>query len=175
MILGQCKGCGLVQLIKFIPIKKLTPRYNWISYNEPEEHLDRLAKTITKLPGINKYSKVCGLSYKEDSLLERLKKKGFKNTWRMDSKKDLKIMNKNANLETIQSKINNKVIRRLKKKNGNQDVIIVRHILEHTHDTLEFISALKGIVKNNGYIIFEVPDCAQGLKINDYNTLWEEH
>ena len=93
----------------------------------------------------------------------------------MDSKKDLKIMNKNANLETIQSKINNKVIRRLKKKNGNQDVIIVRHILEHTHDTLEFISALKGIVKNNGYIIFEVPDCAQGLKINDYNTLWEEH
>ena len=78
MILGQCKGCGLVQLIKFIPIKKLTPRYNWISYNEPEEHLDRLAKTITKLPGINKYSKVCGLSYKEDSLLERLKKKDLK-------------------------------------------------------------------------------------------------
>ena len=26
LILGQCKGCGLVQLIKFTPIKKLTPK-----------------------------------------------------------------------------------------------------------------------------------------------------
>ena len=78
LILGQCKSCGLVQLIKFTPIKKLIPRYDWISYNEPEEHLDRLAKTITKLPGINKYSKVCGLSYKEDTLLKRLKKKVLK-------------------------------------------------------------------------------------------------
>ena len=142
LILGQCKSCGLVQLIKFTPIKKLIPRYDWISYNEPEEHLDRLAKTITKLPGINKYSKVCGLSYKEDTLLKRLKKKGFKNTWRMDPKKDLQIMSKKANLETIQNKINNEIIGRLQKKKGNQDVIIVRHILEHTHDTLEFISAL---------------------------------
>lgn len=175
LILGQCKSCGLVQLIKFTPIKKLIPRYDWISYNEPEEHLDRLAKTITKLPGINKYSKVCGLSYKEDTLLKRLKKKGFKNTWRMDPKKDLQIMSKKANLETIQNKINNEIIGRLQKKKGNQDVIIVRHILEHTHDTLEFISALKKIIKNDGYIIFEVPDCTQGFKINDYNTLWEEH
>ena len=93
----------------------------------------------------------------------------------MDPKKELQIMSKKANLETIQSKINNEIIGRLQKKKGNQDVIIVRHILEHTHDTLEFISALKKIVKNNGYIIFEVPDCTQGFKINDYNTLWEEH
>ena len=114
-------------------------------YNEPEEHLDRLAKTITKLPGINKYSKVCGLSYKEDTLLKRLKK-GFKNTWRMDQKRSSNNEQK-ANLETIQNKINNEIIGRLQKKKGNQDVIIVRHILEHTHDTLEFISALKKLLK----------------------------
>ena len=71
--------------------KKINPKYDWISYNEPEEHLDRLAKTITKLPGINKYSKVCGLSYKEDTLLERLKKKVLKTLGEWIQKKILKL------------------------------------------------------------------------------------
>ncbi len=173
--LGQCNSCGLVQLTKFTSVKKLTPRYDWISYNEPEEHLDHITKVITKLPGINKNSKICGVSYKEDTLLERLKRKGFKNTKRMDPKKDLLINNKNANLETIQSKINRKMINKLQKNFNHQDVIVVRHILEHTHNTIEFISVLRDLVKNNGYVVFEVPDCAQGLRINDYNTLWEEH
>ena len=173
--LGQCKSCGLVQLTKFTSLLKLTPKYNWITYNEPEEHLDHLTKIISNLPGINKRSKMCGVSYKEDTLLVRLKSKGFKNTWRMDAKKDLQIINKNANLETIQSKINSKILNKIKNKYGLQDVIIVRHILEHTHNTLEFMSTLKKLVKKDGYIVFEVPDCAKGLKINDYNTLWEEH
>jgi len=173
--LGQCKSCGLVQLMRFVPLEKLIPKYDWITYNEPEEHLDHLSKIIFKLPGINKKSKICGVSYKEDSLLDRLKKIGFKNIWRLDMKKDLNINNKKANLETIQNKINKENANRIKKKYGFQDVIIVRHMLEHTHKTLEFMSALKNIIKKNGYIIFEVPDCTKGFQINDYNTLWEEH
>ncbi len=173
--LGQCQSCGLVQLMKLTPVKKLMPKYEWITYNEPEEHLDHLSKIISNLPDINKSSKICGVSYKEDSLLARLNKLGFKNTWRMDMKKDLSIFNKKSNLETIQNKINNRLANKINKTRGPQDVIIVRHILEHTHKTLEFMSALKNIIKKNGYIIFEVPDCSKGFKINDYNTLWEEH
>ena len=173
--LGQCQSCGLVQLMKLTPVKKLIPKYNWITHNEPEDHLDHLSNIISSLPNIHKSSKICGVSYKEDSLLKRLNKLGFKNTWRMDMKKDLSIFNKKSNLETIQNKINNRLANKINKTHGSQDVIIVRHILEHTHKTLEFMLALKNIIKKNGYIIFEVPDCSKGFKINDYNTLWEEH
>lgn len=173
--LGQCQSCGLVQLTKIIPMKKLVPKYEWITYNEPERHLDSLSKVISKLPGINKNSRICGVSYKEDTLLERLKKKGFRNTWRMNPRNDLKILDKKANLETIQKKINTSTARLIKKKHGEQDVVIVRHILEHTHNTHEFMLGLKKVIKENGYVIFEVPDCTDGFKIKDYNTLWEEH
>ena len=156
-------------------MKKLVPKYEWITYNEPERHLDSLSKVISKLPGINKNSRICGVSYKEDTLLERLKKKGFKNTWRMNPRNDLKILDKKANLETIQNKINTSTARLIKKKHGEQDVVIVRHILEHTHNTHEFMWGLKKGIKENGYVIFEVPDCTDGFKIKDYNTLWEEH
>ena len=35
--LGQCQACGLVQLTKIIPMKKLVPKFEWITYNEPEK------------------------------------------------------------------------------------------------------------------------------------------
>ena len=38
--LGQCAFCGLVQMMNPIPPAKLVPRFDWITYNEPEAHLD---------------------------------------------------------------------------------------------------------------------------------------
>ena len=89
LILGQCHFCGLVQLMSPIPPDKLIPLYGWITYNEPEEHLDHLVEVIAGLPGITKQSTICGISYKEETTLARLNKLGFKKTWRMQMNEDL--------------------------------------------------------------------------------------
>src|SRR5260221_1595724 len=67
LIFGQCQACGLSQLIKQIPAVDLVPRYDWISYNEPEAHLDKCVGMLSKLPGIGPDSVIWGLTYKEDS------------------------------------------------------------------------------------------------------------
>ena len=175
LALGQCQFCGLVQLMSPIPPNKLIPRYDWIKYNEPEEHLDHLVKIISDLPGITKQAIICGVSYKEDTILARLNRLGFKNTWRMEKKEDLGITNSNANLESIQHHIRSDIVNSIHQRHGVPDIIIVRHILEHTHDTLEFMLALKQIVNPSGFIIFEVPDCSKGFETPDYTTIWEEH
>ena len=175
LTLGQCQFCGVVQLTSPIPIDKLVPRYDWITYNEPEEHLDYLVDVITNLPGITKESSICGVSYKEDTTLARLNRLGFRDTWKTDMNKDLGISDSKANLESIQHHIRPNIINSIHKKHGVPDLIIVRHILEHAHDTLEFMSALKKLVNPSGYIVFEVPDCARGFEKFDYTTIWEEH
>ena len=175
LILGQCHFCGLVQLMSPIPSDKLKPRYSWITYNEPEEHLDHLVQVIAGLPGITKQSTICGISYKEDTTLARLNKLGFMETWRMQMKGDLDIADSKANLETIQERIHPNIVNSLHQKHGIPKVIIVRHILEHTHDTHKFMLALKQIVDPSGYIVFEVPDCSKGIGTPDYSTIWEEH
>ncbi len=175
LALGQCQFCGLVQLMSPIPPDKLIPSYDWIKYNEPEEHLDHLAKIITRLPGINKQATVCGVSYKEDTILERLNKLGFQKIWRMNMKEDLNINNSNANLESIQLQISPDIVNSIHQKHGIPDIVIVRHLLEHTQDTLKFMLTLKQIVSPSGYIIFEVPDCSKGFETPDYTTIWEEH
>ena len=175
LTLGQCHSCGVVQLMSPIPINGLVPRYDWITYNEPEKHLDHLVEVIKNLPGITKESTICGVSYKEDTTLARLNRLGFNDTWRIDMKEDLGIDNSKANLESIQQNIKPSIVDSIHKRHGVPDLIIVRHILEHTHNTLQFMLALKKLVNPNGYIIFEVPDCTRGFEKLDYTTIWEEH
>ena len=173
--LSVCNYCDLVQLEKNFPLKDLKPKFDWINYNEPEEHLDKLVKNIINLKNINKHSVISGVSYKEKTTLDRFKKKGFKNTWSLDMKKDLNIHGSRFNLETIQDKISKANIEKILKHNRRSDVLIARHILEHSYDTKKFIQSLKKLINKKGYLIFEVPDCSYGLRYRDYPMIWEEH
>jgi len=175
MRIGLCQVCAAVQLLDPVPARHLLPRFDWITYNEPEEHVEKLAQAIAQLPGLNRDSLISGVSFKDDSTLLKLKNQGFNHVYRFDAQKDLKIRNKRAGAETIQSSFTVKQARKLKTKYGAQDLVIARHILEHAQNIPEFLEALKTLIKPQGYIVIEVPDCAQALEKNDYTTLWEEH
>jgi len=162
LILGQCEKCSVVQIINPIPIYKRKPPYPWLTYKEPEKHLTSLVEVISRLKGVNKKSVICGLSYKDKSILERLRRMGFKYVWLIDLGDKFQILDE----ETV-----NKVLKRYRKV----DVVIARHILEHTNDAIEFISNLKRLITPRGYIIIEVPDYAKALERYDYSVLWEEH
>ena len=174
MVFGFCKDCGVVQLIDPVPANELMPRVDWISYNEPEAHLDQLARDVRDLTGITDNSTICGITFKDDSLLARMEGLGS-NTWRIDPSQDLAITEAGVGVETIQARLTLETAARIAEERGPADVVIVRHILEHAHDTASFIEAVKNLVKPNGYIVFEVPDCTKSLESCDYSCPWEEH
>ena len=97
-------GNNLFQISKPFPLKELKPIYDWINYNEPEEHLDKLVNTISKLKYVNKKSTISGVSYKEISTISRFFRKGYNKNWILNPYVDLKIKDKKHNLETIQKK-----------------------------------------------------------------------
>ncbi len=171
----QCSNCGLVQIAIPIPAKELRPAYDWITYNEPEPHLDSLAETIAGLPGLTPQSGIWGVSFKDDSLLRRLEKLGFANTYRLDMANDLKIQGKGAGVETVQEMIEPGVLEKLTNEKGKPQVVIARHIIEHAHDFNKFIKALYAMVQPGGYLVLEAPDCQRALESYDYTTIWEEH
>lgn len=175
MVQGQCNSCGLVQLVDMAPASELLSRYEWIAYNEPEGHLDDLTDIITRLPDINKDSTFLGVSFKEDSTLVRLNNLGFRNTRRIDPNIDLGITEKGAAIETIQDRLKTNTLDRVIQKYGQSDVVIARHILEHAFEPKQFMKSMYSLVKNSGYVVFEVPDCTKMLDTLDYTMLWEEH
>jgi hypothetical protein len=146
----------------------------WITYNEPERHLDELASVLAKLPGITTRSTFAGLSYKDDSTLARLNRLGF-STWRPFKRTDFGIEHPFAGIESVQARLIPETAHALASKFGNPDMLLCRHVLEHTHDTQAALECVSHLVRPGGYVVFEVPDTARALARLDYTTVWEEH
>lgn len=175
LTIDQCVECGLVQIAEPVSSAELRPRFDWITYNEQEGHLDDLVERICKLPGLTTQSRVGAMSFKDDTTVERLKRKGFSHSWRLDPLADLGITELNAGLETTQAYMTPERAQAIVSQRGKLDLLIVRHILEHAHRPQQFATALRELVQPEGYLVFEVPDCAPALERHDYTMPWEEH
>jgi hypothetical protein len=174
--LKQCEACGLVQIATPVPADALVPPYDWITYSEPEAHLDGLVDLLTTLPGIGPGSVAGGVSFKDDSTLARLERNGL-SSWRLDLRDDLGVADarRGYGVETIQDRLTPDAAEAIAARRGCADVLVVRHILEHAGLPLEFIDALKRLTKPSGYLVIEVPDCSCAMDGCDYTTIWEEH
>ena len=172
---GICDSCGVVQLLNGPSSKETTPRFEWLTQNEPEGHLDRVVEIIGTLPGVTAASTICGISFKDDSTLRRINDRGYPKTWRLSLLQDFKVTEPFAGIETIQSILTEEAAKKITAKTGRFDVLIVRHILEHAENIAGFFAALKALVSDDGHIVFEVPDEERGLALGDYSLVWEEH
>lgn len=173
--LGQCDVCGLVQMMDPIPPAKLVPRFDWITYNEPEAHLDSLVETLCGLPGITSSSVIAGMSFNDDSLLRRFRERGYANTWRVDTAADLDMHVPNAGTETVQSRFQPSLAEGLRQKYGAPDLLVARMVLEHAGEASVFLETLRQLVSPTGYVVLDVPDCGRAFDFFDYTTLWEDH
>lgn len=173
----QCATCGMLQMREPFPAEELLPAYDWVTYSEPEDHLDELADAIRALPGVTPDSLIAGVSFKDDTTLDRLTRRGMRNRWRLDLRDDLLLdwVHGGHGAETIQAYLTEEAARRIAARRGAADVLLVRHIAEHAYNPREFVRALTGLVKPDGYIVIEVPDCQRAQDAGDCTTLWEEH
>ena len=174
LLLSQCPADGLLQLEHPWPSHEVRPRLDWISYKEPEHHLDDLCERIAALPGVGLGTLIAGLSYKDTPVLSRMEAKGFKRTWNV-SLKELGIQQAGAGMETIQDVLTEELGTRLSAAQGAPGVVVVRHLLEHSNSLPRTMSFLKAWAKAGGYLIVEVPDSEQTFCDLDFGTIWEEH
>lgn len=172
---GACTACGLIQLVDPMSAAMVKSRHAWLTYNEPENHLDALAERLVALPGLHKNSRVVGLTYKDDTLLARMRKLFFESTARFDMAADFGVTDPCAGLETIQAEMTDARADALIKTHGRADMVIVRHVLEHAHNPQAFLSAVRKLAVDGGYVVFEMPDAAKFINACDYTFVWEEH
>jgi hypothetical protein len=170
-----CHACGTVQLDRPAPAEELRPRFDWIAYNEPENHLDELTDDLVKLPGLTPDSVFGGVSRFDDSTLRRLRERGFRNTWRIDPVHDLGITERGAGTETLQQRLTPQAATTVAVKRGPADLVLMRYVLEHAQDIHGLLGALRNLAKPGGYLAVEIPDTRRALEKWDYTTVWEEH
>ena len=171
--MAVCKRCGTAQLLDHIPESKLVNPPSWITYNEPEFHLDSLVDELMALVD-NRSAKVRGLSYKDQSTIDRFNSFGYHDTQMYDFNFNLK-STQIVNIEQLQKLVTPQNCLTVSSNQNLADILLVRHVLEHTFDTESFMSGIKTLIKVNGLVVFEIPDCSQQFEKYDYTCLWEEH
>jgi SAM-dependent methyltransferase len=162
-------------LLDPMAIDLVRSRHEWITYNEPEGHLDNLVECLRDLSGITVDSRIVGVTYKDDSTLARFSKQGIANTYRLDQVNDLGVSDPLASLETIQSVLTPHRAQSITAQIGQADIVLVRHILEHAHSPVQLLEACQQLAKPDGWLVFEVPDCRKVLDGHDHCFIWEEH
>ena len=170
-----CSACGLAQLNNPMPPQVVRSRFDWLTYNEPEGHLDDLLDFLASKTVLSATTHVTGISYKDDTTLARFNRKGINKTSRLSQIKDLGVSDPLASLETIQGSLTPELAEGIAKEIGKVDILLVRHILEHAHEPRRFLEACKRLCKQGGLMVFEVPDCRKVFDGHDHCFLWEEH
>jgi hypothetical protein len=168
-VLG-CPRCGLVQLESLPPLEALRPRFEWLRYNEPETHLDKVAAAIaSKAP---RGGLVVGLTYKDDSLLARLDKLGFDKTTKDITATALADAPRPWGIETVADWLSSG---RGAGAVEGASVVVSRHVLEHCENPRAALGALFSWVADDGFLVVEVPGCREALQSGIPELLWEEH
>jgi hypothetical protein len=166
---------GIIFIDTPFPVAEMKPKYDWLTCYEPEDHLDDLVGHIIDTTGLTADSVIGGYSFKDETTLERLAKRGCGNTWIISPEEDLGLSDPQANVETYQALFTREKAAEIRDKRGAVDVFVVRHVVEHAYDLSQFIEAIETLLKPGGYIIWELPDCENALKSGDCTTIWEEH
>ncbi len=173
--LAVCRSCGIIQLARPFPHEMLAPPFDWITYREPEDHLDAVVAKARELSGVGPAGVVAGITYKDRTTLDRFRRRGFEHVWIVDPRNDLGVTNPNANIETVHGLLDAEAAARIVAAHRPADILVVRHIAEHAADPDRFLNAIEALLAPGGHVIIEVPDCERNLSLRDYAMPWEEH
>lgn len=164
---------GIIRLDPPPPRELLIHPSRSIAPNEPELHLDDLVKNILSQRRFSNKPTVVGVSEKDKSLVSRFSNLGW-DSWMLDCVADLDLSREHS-VESIPEALTEECARRVVEKRGRADLVVARHIWEHTANHSVFAAGLKELLTNDGLILLEVPDCLSMLELNDYTMIWEEH
>jgi hypothetical protein len=175
LAVAQCPVCVAVQLNPLPPVDDLRPRVSWISYNEPDVHMDAVVEALLPIiPPEVRSSLTVGPF--DAPLATRLARRGVVSA----SVPLLDSFPPSAPrtfpyLETYQAKLTRSVTTPLNPLPGRSHLVICRYLLEHCHDPVECVRALADLATADGLVVVEVPDSSKFLAARDYSFLWEEH
>jgi len=166
--LGYSRSTSLISLTRTLSPLTLRRSHTWIKLNEPESHLDSIADTVQTSGALPTRFTAIGLTRKDLPLLALLAERGC--TVANASELEVDTDDIVSHQETISRPGD-------RRNDSGQvvDLVVARHILEHTFDMVSFLRSLRKLIHSRGSILFEVPDAGVSIMDLNYSELWEEH
>ena len=175
--LTKCSGCGFFQLRESFNTNFLFSKYNYYSpeNNEVTKHHLFIIDKISQNQKINSNSKVLEIGSNNCTFLDLLKFKFKCFVLGIDPAKNLKSICESKNIATLAIEFNYKSSSFIKKRFGEFDFIILRHVFAHIHDLKKIIKGLSNIMKKEGTIYIENAYALNTFQNNEFDQIYHEH
>ena len=167
-----CVTCGLVRRVshaknEYIEKDRGTER-QFPSYCE--EIVDVISKHVSNKSGL-----IIEIGSNDGSFLNYLREKGFTNLLGIEPSNSLSIEARNKGLAIINDYFNSDIVDTIIKHNGNAEVILCRHTLEHVDEPAGFIRDIRMLLDEHGLLVLEVPDTTAIFEKMNIYEFWDEH
>ena len=177
----QCKNCKNIQINpiptindnkKFydqnLQIRNIKMNYNIKELRKKSEN-DTKRRVEFFLKNIKKNKKILEIGSGNGFFLEELKKEKYDISGCEISKERLIHLKKLKNITTYNFDFNFKILELGKKF----DVVVMFHVLEHISNPKEFLENVRGVLKDKGKIVIEVPNSDDHqLALNESYNQW---
>jgi SAM-dependent methyltransferase len=175
--LTKCLNCNFFQLQESFNTNFLFSKYNYYSPENDEvtkHHLFIIDK-ISKNKRINSNSKILEIGSNNCTFLDLLKFKFKCFVLGIDPAKNLKSICESKNIITEAIEFNYQSSLNIKKKYGEFDFIILRHVFAHIHDLRKIIKGLSNLIKKDGTIYIENAYALNTFQNNEFDQIYHEH
>lgn len=171
---GVCQNCGFMQLLDCIPAVVLYDNYFTISSWKNQPHVPRLIWLIETILDINKDSSIFEIGCNDGSFLQSLSDSRYSKLFGIEPTKNSYNIAKSKGFEVINDFFTSENAKDIANESGKFELIISRQVLEHIESLNDFLEGIRKVLKDDGYLLLEIPDSSVNIDFLDY-AFWEEH
>lgn len=169
-----CQKCYHNQLNYEVKKERLFSNYLYLSSQSKtlQNHFNKTAQKYIKLFNLKKSSCIVDVGSNDGISLSYYKKKGFKNIFGIEPAKNISNIANKKGINTINSYLNKKISKRLRKK---ADLVTASNVFAHNRDIKKLAKNLISMLTENGVLIIEVQYLISMLQKNLFDNIYHEH
>lgn len=171
-----CRKCHLVQLKDIVSPSVLFNNYVYVSSTSSVfiKHFTNFAANTIKRFNLSDHSLVIDIGSNDGILLKPYAKRGIK-VLGIEPAENIARLARKDGIDTISDFFNSPLVKKIKYKYGNADVIAATNVFAHINDIDEIAQGVRELLQDNGVFIIEAPYLVDFLEKNLFDTVYHEH
>jgi len=175
--LAFCSSCWLVQITETVSPEKLFREYVYLSSFSDTmlQHAAALSAQLLDSRRLNAQSLVVEVASNDGYLLQFYKRAGATVLGIEPALNIAGIAEKQHGIPTVREFFSEELSQRLREEGHRADVIHAHNVLAHVSELNGFVRGLRGLIKQNGVIVIEVPYVKDMIDRCEFDTIYHEH
>lgn len=171
-----CEQCSLVQLLHVVNPGLLFSDYIYRTGTNATiaHHNQELATTVSDTLQLGGGDLVVEVASNDGSLLQCFRSFGVR-TLGIEPAGNIAAIAQAAGVATVQAFFDADCACRVLQQHGPASLIVANNVLAHVDQTIQFLAAMKALLKRKGRILIEVPYLQEMLDGLEYDTIYHEH